>query len=118
MVRLIIKVHDIMDFKEESLYIAVGIADRFLVTFSIKYSKDLSKERPCLMTLAISSIILAGKLSKQKKVCYPKIMALLTRAKGLQHIRRKNLVECEANILSLLDWDLNCTSPISFLERY
>ena len=72
MMRLIIKVHDIMEFKEETLFLATGIADRYLVNITI-HSKDESYVKPCLMTLAIASILLAGKLSEQKKVCYPKM---------------------------------------------
>ena len=70
------------------------------------------------MTLALVSIILAGKLSQQKQVCYPKMMALINKAKGLQHITRQNLIEFEVKVLNILEWDLNCVSPISFLERY
>ena len=70
------------------------------------------------MTLALVSILLAGKLTTQKKVCYKKMMALIKKAKGLQHITRKDLLDYETKVLFELDWDLQCVSPILFLERY
>ena len=46
------------------------------------------------------------------------MMGLLNKAKGLQHITRKNLLDFENKILVELDWNLNYVTPISFLERY
>ena len=63
MMRLMIKVHDIMEFKEDTLFVATGLADRYLVNITV-HRKDESYEKPCLMLLAIVSLLLAGKLSE------------------------------------------------------
>ena len=70
------------------------------------------------MTLAVASILLAAKLSAQKAVSYPKMLALFKKTKGLSHITRADLVKCEGKILVALDWDLTSVSPITLLERY
>ena len=70
------------------------------------------------MTLAVVSILLAGKMSNQKKVCYRKVMSLFKKTKGLQHITKQDLFDCETKVLFSLDWDLDCVTPIVFLERY
>jgi len=41
MMRLIMKIHDIMEFKEDSLYIAASIADRYLVNITVHSKNDL-----------------------------------------------------------------------------
>ena len=87
MMRLITKVHDIMEFREETLFLATGLSDRYLVNITF-HEEHESYAKPDLMILAIASILLAGKLNEQKKVCYPKMIALLKKAKGLQHITR------------------------------
>ena len=58
MMRFVQKVHDIMKFKEESLYVAANIADRYLANLTAQSNFNL-KEKPCLMTLAVASILLA-----------------------------------------------------------
>ena len=61
--RLMTKVHDIMEFGEETLFVATGLADRYLVNITV-HKEDESYEKPCLMTLAIVSILLATKLNE------------------------------------------------------
>ena len=63
MMRLLVKVYDIMEFKEETLFVATGLADRYLVNITV-HKKHESYDKPCLMLLAITSILLAGKLSE------------------------------------------------------
>ena len=70
------------------------------------------------MTLAVASILLAGKLQSQKSVCYPKMLSLFKKTKGLAHITRADLIKCESKILIGLDWELSSVSPITLLERY
>ena len=70
------------------------------------------------MTLAVASILLAGKMSNQKKVCYRKVMSLFKKTKGLTHITKEDLYDYETSVLFSLDMDLNCVSPIVFLERF
>ena len=115
--RFVQKVHDIMKFREESLYIAANIADRYLENLTAQPNFN-PKESPCLMTLAVTSILLASKLTSQKSVCYAKMLSLFKKTKGLSHITKDDLVKCESKILFALDWDLNSVSPITLLERY
>ena len=70
------------------------------------------------MTLAVASILLAAKLQSQKSVCYPKMLSLFKKTKGLSHITRTYLIKCESQILIGLDWELSSVSPITLLDRY
>ena len=57
MVLLIEKLSIAKNYKKETYYLAVSIADRYLV-----YVVVSEKEAPCLVTLAVTCILMAAKL--------------------------------------------------------
>ena len=57
MVLLIEQLHVVKDYKIETLHLAVSIADRYLVHLSV-----VTNEPPCLVTLAVISLLMAAKL--------------------------------------------------------
>ena len=57
MVLLIEELHTMKQYKIETLYLAVSLADRYLV-----YIAFTEKEPPCLVTLAVTCVLLAAKL--------------------------------------------------------
>ena len=57
MVLLIEELHAIKQYKIETLYLAVSLADRYLVYIALS-----EKEPPCLVTLAVTCILLAAKI--------------------------------------------------------
>ena len=57
MVLTIEELHSIKQYQIETLYLAVSLADKYLV-----YSAFSEKEPPCLATLAVTCVLLAAKL--------------------------------------------------------
>lgn len=57
MVMLIEDLCSVKEYKIETLYLAVSLADRYLVNIAV-----LGKVAPCLITLAVSCILMAAKL--------------------------------------------------------
>ena len=57
MVMLIEDLCALKQYKIETLYLAVSIADRYLVNIAVQ-----CKEAPCLITLAVVSLLMAAKL--------------------------------------------------------
>ena len=59
MITVIIEVHRIKNYKEETLYLACNLADRYLALLTI-----LQKPSPCLIRLAFVCILMAAKLEE------------------------------------------------------
>ena len=59
MITVIIEVHRIKNYKEETLYLACNLADRYLALLALN-----QKPSPCLIGLAFVCILLAAKLEE------------------------------------------------------
>ena len=57
MVSLIEELHTIKQYKIETLYLAVSLADRYLV-----YIAFSDKKAPCIVTLAVTCVLIAAKI--------------------------------------------------------
>ena len=62
----------IKDYKEETLYLAVSIADRFLVNVVI-----LEKKLPDLLTLVVVCTLLSAKLEEALQPSFKKMIRLV-----------------------------------------
>jgi hypothetical protein len=59
MVSLIGEVHRIKEYREETFYLAVSLADRYLVYLLVSQSPI-----PCLVKLSLTCILMAAKLEQ------------------------------------------------------
>jgi hypothetical protein len=59
MITVIIEVHRLKSYKEETLYLACNLADRYLAILTI-----LEKPSPCLIRLAFVCMLMAAKLEE------------------------------------------------------
>ena len=59
MVTVIVEVHRLKNYKEETLYLACSLADRYLAILTI-----LELPSPCLIKLAFVCILMAAKLEE------------------------------------------------------
>ena len=59
MVLLIEELHAVKNYRIETLYLAVSIADRYLKQLSLA-----GKEEPCLISLAVICTLIAAKLEE------------------------------------------------------
>lgn len=72
MVMLIEELHSIKEYKIETLFQAVSLADRYLVYISV-----CSNETPCLATLAVTSLLMAAKLEQPISPSFTRMINLL-----------------------------------------
>ena len=57
MITVIVEVHRLKNYKEETLYLACSLADRFLAHLTV-----LGEPSPCLIRLAFVCMLMASKL--------------------------------------------------------
>ena len=76
MVLLIEELHTIKQYKIETLYSAVSLADRYLVYVALR-----EKEPPCLITLAMTCVLLAAKLEESLSPSFTRMIAILVQKK-------------------------------------
>ena len=59
MITVIVDVHRLKGYKEETLYLAASLCDRYLVNLAV-----MNMEAPCLIKLAIICTLIAAKLEQ------------------------------------------------------
>ena len=100
------------EYKEETLYLAVSLCDRYLVNLAIG-----KKMAPCLIMLAIIGTLMAAKLEQPIQPNFNRMIRLVKQKWDVDYYR-DDLIDLETGIIRTLDFDLHYTSPLTFLERY
>ena len=72
MVQLIEQIHHIKSYREETLFLAVSIADRYLALLAVLHSQT-----PSLIELGVISIMLAAKLNEHLSPSYYNIIKII-----------------------------------------
>ena len=67
-----VEVHRIKNYKEETLYLATSLADRYLALLTI-----LQQPSPCLIRLAFVSILMAAKLEEPIQPSFNRMVRLV-----------------------------------------
>ena len=104
--------NNVKSYKLETLYLAVSLADRYLVNIAIRGEKA-----PCLINLGITCILMAAKLEEPVSPSFDYIIKLL-KEKHQTEIVKEDLLDLEEKILIALQFSCHHVSPIPFLERY
>ena len=112
MVTLMEDLNRIKEYKEETLFLAASIADRYLVNLTVK-----QQTAPCLIRLAIISILMAAKLEQPIQPSFNRMVKLVADQWDV-HLTRQDLLNLEESIIRTLDFDLRSVSPLLFLERF
>ena len=112
MITVIIEVHRIKKYKEETLYLACNLADRYLALLTI-----LQRPSPCLIRLAFVCILMAAKLEEPIQPSFNRMVRLVASEWNFE-TTKEEIVEMESQVIRTLDWDLHMLGPIFFLERY
>ena len=112
MITLMEDLNRIKDYKEETLYLAASIADRYLVNLAVKRIAA-----PCLIRLAIVSILMAAKLEQPIQPSFNRMVKLVSDQWDVK-LTRQDLLDLEENIIRTLDFDLRSVSPLHFLHRF
>lgn len=106
LVDYLIEVHYKFKMWPETLYVTVGLVDRYLMK-----KRNLSKKH--LQALGITAIHIAGKYEE----IYPPSLDKLVKVTQCS-ISTSEVIKMEMDILMQLDFDLIWPSPYRFLERF
>ena len=99
-------------YKDETCFLAVNIADRFL---SIIASKKI--QTPPHLLLAVTVTILAGKITESSVPSYDLTISLLPEFLQ-QKVEKDQFKILEGNILTLLEFSLHFNCPMFYMSRY
>ena len=107
MVMLIKELHQSLKFRKlESLYQAVYSADKYLIS---TLNSDTSA--PCLVKLAVTTLIIAAKLCEEVILCLNDISHVLKTAFSIK-ITKQEMVNNESEVLRKLDFDLQTVTSL------
>ena len=112
MITLMEDLNRMKDYKEETLFLAASIADRYLVNLTVKKIAT-----PCLIRLAIICTLMAAKLEQPIQPSFNRMVKLVAEQWDVQ-LTRQDLLDMEENVIRTLDFDLRSVGPLLFLERY
>ena len=73
MITLLEDLNRTKEYKEDTLYLAASLCDRFLVNLAVRHMKA-----PCLIKLSIISTLLAAKLEQPVQPSYNRMIRLIT----------------------------------------
>lgn len=112
MIQLMEELHQARGYNEHTLHIAVSLADRFLAHLA-----RTGEKAPLLSHLTVISLLLAAKLNEPLIPAFENMVNMIN---GWQkdHMTNKDLVRLEERIIKALEFDLHCTTPLHFLERF
>ena len=112
MVLMIEDLYKLRKYYEETFYLAVSIADRYLIGLTVR-----EESAPCLVTLGVTCLLLAAKIEQHKN---PRFALMNDVLESLHDVRIDNqkLLDLEHRVLKMLDFDVRIVSPIAFLERF
>lgn len=112
MVKLIEDLALLKEYKVETLYLAVSLADRYLVHIAVA-----GQQAPCLITLSVVCLLMAAKLGQPISPSFTRMIALLHEHHDTK-IEKQAMKDLEEAVLRALDFSLQYSSPVPFLERY
>ena len=100
MVLLIEDLASIKVYRVETPYLAVSIADKYLVNCAI-----FNKPAPCLITLAVVCTLMAAKLNESLVPSFNRMINLL-RDKHSTKLKRQDLIDLEESVLRQLEFSV------------
>ena len=112
MVYLLEELNEAEGWKQETLFQAISIADRYL-----NHRAKLGKPAPCLISLAVTSLMIAAKIEQHFTPSF-KIMNSILADKHSLTVTKPLFMKIERKILQALEFSFSYEYPIVFLERY
>ena len=112
MVTVICEVHKLKGYKEETLYLACSLADRYLAALTL-----IEHPSPCLIRLGFVCILMAAKLEEPIQPSFNRMVRLVQQQWNFT-TTKEELIEIESSVIYLLDCNLLFQGPVFFLERY
>ena len=100
------------NYHDETSFLAVNIADRFLSAVAKR-----SAQTPSHVLLALTVTVLAAKITESSLPCYDYTVSMLPEFLR-QKVNKDQFKILEGNILTLLEFSLHYNCPMFYLSRY
>jgi hypothetical protein len=111
-IQKIFDLHMKKEYKEETLFIAAGIFDRFINMVGVNNFK-----RQNVVHLATISVLMSAKLEQPISPSFTRMINLL-KPDEKKNVTKASLIDLEAEILMNLGFDFNFPGPMQSMERY
>jgi len=116
-VQLIQALHQVKNYKIDTLYLAISIADRYLVNLVIRFA-DTAVD---FSALAVASLFVAAKIEQPFRPSLDRLVSTVNSMAGYGHLTmqtREKVAAYEHMILIELEFSLHFISPLVFLDRF
>lgn len=111
-IQKIYDLHQKKDYKEETLFIAAGIFDRYVNLVGVnQFNKGL------VVHLSTISVLMSAKLEQPISPSFTRMINLLSSEEKKQ-VTKQSLIDLEMDILLRLGFDFNFPGPVQSMERY
>lgn len=100
------KLHEVKNYKLETIFTAMNLADRYLE----KLAKDKTKA-PCLVVLGVTTLLMAAKIEEPISPSFERMINLLKKY-DITNIKKQNLIDLEEQVIKKLDFALRDVSSI------
>ena len=112
MIKIIFDMTELRGYNVETSILAVNISDHYLIKLAKK-----NQEKPCLIQLAISSVLIAAKLELNDETPFKDTIKFLRKHQDIK-LKRQNLIDFEAKILKACNFSFHFETSFNFLERF
>lgn len=111
-IQKIFDLHQKKDYKEETLFIAASIFDRYINIVGVStFNKSL------VVHLATIAVLMSAKLEQPISPSFTRMINLLT-PEEKKNVTKQSLIDLESDILIKLGFDFNFPGPVQSMERY
>jgi len=111
-IQKIFDLHQKKDYKEETLFIAANIFDRYVNMVGVTNFNKMN-----IVQLSTISVLMSAKLEQPISPSFTRMINLLS-PEEKKNVTKQSLIDLEADILIKLGFDFNFPGPIQSLERY
>lgn len=115
MVALISELHKKKMYRKETLFIAIGLLDRYL---SRLIYREANKQTFDLVQLSAVCLLIAAKLNQPLSPSYMQMIRLLDDEYRDDEKCKARMIDLEFNIVQFLQFDLQVQTPLFFAGRF
>lgn len=111
-IQKIFDLHQKKDYKEETLFVAASIFDRYISIIGVtNFNKSL------VVHLATISVLMSAKLEQPISPSFSRMINLLS-SDEKKSVTKQSLIDLEADILIKMGFDFNFPGPVQSMERF
>jgi len=111
-IQKIFDLHQKKDYKEETLFIAASIFDRYINILGVSHFN-----KALVLHLATIAVLMSAKLEQPISPSFTRMINLLS-PEEKKNVTKQSLIDLESDILVKLGFDFNFPGPVQTMERY